>query len=83
MTRMEALEKLFAAEVGCAFGGLPLAAAAIPKKLRTRMIDGGDCKAQTITLSGWPPVKVEILTITHRGRMDYCATCKDEPEPAP
>ena len=84
MTRIEALEKLFANEVNVAIAGhFPLGEFAIPKRLRAKMLDAGDIEVVAHRLPGCPPVTVRVLMLTHRGRMDYCATCKDEPESAP
>lgn len=72
MTELDALEKLFIAEIE---DRLPFQSrAAIYKRLREQnLIHDMVVKFGMVTVTGYQ--------LTHAGRMLYCMSCKDEPEP--
>jgi len=47
-----------------------------------RCIAEGLLQERSATLGGRLPMSVHGVELTHAGRFAYCATCKDEDEPA-
>jgi hypothetical protein len=72
MTELEALEKVWIAEVS---NQLPFQSrAAIYKRLEAHNL----VERMEVTLPGRLPVVVNGWQLTHAGRLYYCSSCKDE-----
>ncbi len=76
-TELAALEKVFAAEIS---NGLPFQSKA---KIYAKLENDGLLERATHVVGAGErfPVTVTGYMLTHAGRMAYCESCRDEPEP--
>lgn len=71
------LERAFVAEVEAGIhGGLDLMQT--KSKLAEKLVADGYLEKQSRVLGGRMAMTVEGYTLTHLGRITYCATCSDE-----
>jgi hypothetical protein len=75
---LAALEKVFAAEIEDR----------LPFQSRAKIYDdlceeGLVQRMERILGTRWPALRVEGYALTQRGHMEFCMSCKDEPEPMP
>lgn len=76
MTEIEALERVFSAEIE----GGPLYEKRVPAKLRRRLIDKGEIEAVEHSFSFGPFTATSpCLALTHRGRIRYCEWAASAP----
>lgn len=76
--RLKALERVFAAEIE---GRLPLYSKA---RIYNEMAADGLVEFQTFNLGKdrFGVIKVSGWSLTHAGRIAYCMSCRDVPEPS-
>ena len=79
---MEALGKVFACEVeGALNGGIQICQ--LPKRMTEQLVKAGLVeRAEHQLRDRFGVMTVNGCILTHAGRLLYCLSCKDEPEPA-
>ena len=73
-TDLKLLERVFEAEVNGALTGAPYVAQ-IKSKRMAFLAESGLVQEVTITMSGWPPLKITGWALTELGRLTYCTSC--------
>jgi len=76
---MNALEKVWSAEIDAALAGRPFWCFQSKAKIYMRLAEEGLVEWTIVVLCGEMPVRIEGWELTHAGRWLYCENC-EEPE---